>query len=225
MEIPRLPWDSFLAQFSWKQGEHLTLVGPTGRGKTTLAQELLRRRGYVIVFVTKKKDKILSQFKPSGYQQVTKADDIHPKVAKKYLLKPPFSGKESIPSQRKEFEQALHMGFKQGNWTIYMDEARYVCDNLGLARDCEVNWLQGRALGLTMVVGTQRPVRIPLEAYSQATHLFFFQEKDDRNLKTIGGLGGVDNKLIRENVSVLDFHEVLYLNSATGKMIITKVAI
>lgn len=225
MEIPRLPWDSFLEQFKWKQGDHMTLVGPTKRGKTTLAHALLPMRKWVIIFATKKKDPLITKFRKDGYHLVRTSDEIHKDVSHRFILAPPLTSKESRPSQRVEFEKALARGFKSGGWTFYLDEARYISDTLRLADDCELLWQQGRTLGVTMVVGTQRPVRIPLTAYDQATHLFFFRENDDRNLKTLGGLGGVDNKLIRETVAMLGFHDALYLNTATGDMVITKVAI
>ena len=35
-EIERVPWNSFLKTFDWKQGEHVAAIAPTGAGKTTL---------------------------------------------------------------------------------------------------------------------------------------------------------------------------------------------
>lgn len=201
------------------------MVGPTNRGKTTLAHAILPERNWVILFATKKKDPLIAKFKRNGYKVVKTVDGIHKDLSRKWILAPPFTGKESTQTQKAEFEGALAKAFKTGGWTIYLDEARYICDTLRLAPDCEILWQQGRTLGVTMVVGTQRPVRIPLAAYDQATHLFFFRENDDRNLKTLGGLGGVDNRVIRDTVATLGFHDALYLNTATGELAITKVEI
>lgn len=224
MDIPHLDWDSFDSQFRWKQGEHVTLVGPTGLGKTTLATTILPRRDYTIVFATKKRDPLITKLRNAGYERVTDADGIHTAISKKFILAPPLgSGSpKALENQRVEFRKALETAFRQGNWTIYLDEARYICDFLGLSSYCELLWQQGRSLGTTLVAGTQRPVRVPLTAYDQATHLFFWRENDDRNLKTIGGLGGTDSKVIRTRVPMLDLHQVLYLNTRSGKMVTTK---
>src|SRR3954471_22907642 len=52
-----VPWHDFASSFTFKQGEHCTLVGTTGSGKTTLARELLLpQRDYVVVLGTKAED-------------------------------------------------------------------------------------------------------------------------------------------------------------------------
>jgi hypothetical protein len=40
----RLSWSSFLSGFQWRQGEHVSLIGPTGTGKSTLAFGLVNWR-------------------------------------------------------------------------------------------------------------------------------------------------------------------------------------
>lgn len=36
-----MPWPQFIQQFDWHQGEHISLIGPTGYGKTTLVKHLV----------------------------------------------------------------------------------------------------------------------------------------------------------------------------------------
>jgi hypothetical protein len=222
-EVPFIPWEEFEPAFKWKQGEHLTLVGPTGGGKTTLATMLLPRRDYVLVLATKKRDPLISRLRKDGYETITNAEAINKQISHRFILAPPLSrGVSSLNRQRNVFEDALNTAFRQTGWTVYLDEARYVCDYLGLAAHTELLWQQGRSLGVTMVAGTQRPVRIPLFAYDQATHLFFWRDNDEQNLKRIGGLGGVSARRIKDAVGVLALHEVLYLNTRTGSLARTK---
>lgn len=216
-----LPWEEFDRRLKWRQGEHLTMVGPTGGGKTTLATHLLPRRDYIIVFATKKRDPLINRLKGNGYETITDADAIHKDVSRKFILAPPVSGVKSLGKQRSVFESALNTVFRQTGWTLFLDETRYICDYLGLAADCELLWQQGRSLGVTMVAGTQRPVKIPLFAYDQATHLFFWRDNDDHNLKRLGGLGGISRRTIIDAVSVLELHEVLYLNTRNGTLLRT----
>ena len=87
IDVPRVTWDEFLKSFRWKQGEHVTLLGPTGQGKTTLALAILPRREYVIVFGTKAKDKTLDRLiKEDGYEKCTEYPP--PTWAKKVVLWP-----------------------------------------------------------------------------------------------------------------------------------------
>jgi hypothetical protein len=59
--------------------------------------------------------------------------------------------------------------------------------------------------------------------YDQATHLFFWRDNDEANLKRIGGIGFLDAKLIRGTVAELPEHEALYINTRTGSLIRTQV--
>jgi len=223
-EVPFIEWDRFLSGWKWRQGEHLTLVGPTGGGKPTLATRLLDRRQYVIVFATKKRDPLITKLQRNGYQRITSAEAINADVSHKFVLAPPLKeGVKSLANQRKQFSAALRAAFTQTGWSVYLDEARYVCDYLGLSPETELLLQQGRSLGVTVIGGTQRPVKIPLTFYDQATHLFFWRDNDEQNLKRIGGLGGVNSKTIRERVSLLPLHEVLYLNTRSGTLARTKV--
>ena len=81
--------------------------------------------------------------------------------------------------------------------------------------------MQGRALDLSLVAGTQRPAWVPLEMYSQATHVFFWRTSDRRDLDRIGGLGAHDPQTIRAVVRNLRKHEALYVNTRTGALVRT----
>src|SRR5215471_7435759 len=66
-EIERISWPDFDSRFSWNQGEHVTLIGPTGLGKTTLALSILHRRRFVVVVACKPQDPLISDLKKAGY--------------------------------------------------------------------------------------------------------------------------------------------------------------
>jgi hypothetical protein len=67
-------------------------------------------------------------------------------------------------------------------------------------------------------MGAQRPSRIPLEMFDQTTHLFFWRDNDERNLKTMGGIGWLSAGPIRSFVANLDPYQVLYINTRNGQM-------
>jgi hypothetical protein len=219
-----VPWGEFLAfHFDWAQGEHVTLVGPTGTGKTTLALQILPIRDYVIAIATKQRDPVLYKLASQGYMQVEELEtpaEIHPRIV---LAAPLPRGADSISDQREIVKDALLSVYRQGGWCVYLDELRYITEYLKLGRDVELLWQQGRSAGISVVGGAQRPAFIPLAAYDSATHLFFWRDNDKRNLDRIGGIGSHDSQAIAREVSNLEPHVVLYVNSRTGEKLRTKV--
>lgn len=218
-------WDEFLAfYFDWEQGEHVTLIGPTGGGKTTLALELLPRRDFVLAIATKQKDDVLHRLESQGCQIVQNFHELPEEACRRIVLSVPLSrGSDSLHEQRKAIHEALVTVYRQGGWTVYLDEVRYITQLLALDTDVELLWQQGRSSHISVVAGGQRPAFIPLSAYSQATHVFFWRTSDKRDLDRIGGLGGHDSREIAEEVSRLPRHTVLYVNTRTGERVRTRV--
>ena len=93
---PYLEWPKFIERFEWRQGEHVSLIGPTGFGKTTTVGHLLdhppigkfvpqsqhwfwKRRGkkgpeypeiprpYSVILATKPKDEVVDRLKGRGF--------------------------------------------------------------------------------------------------------------------------------------------------------------
>lgn len=221
----QVPWKAFLSDdFDWRQGEHVSLIGPTGTGKTTLGLAILPRRRYVVVVATKPRDAALDRLIGHGYRALARwPEHIDTEAGARILLKPRMRGPADVANQRKVIGDALQAMFRAGGWTIFIDELRYVSGNLRLRPILELIWLQGRSLNLSLVGGTQRPAHVPLEMYDQATHLFFWRDNDRRNLERISGLGGIDADEVRDQVANLDRHATLYVNTRTGDLIVTRV--
>jgi hypothetical protein len=223
-QLEHLPWDDFLAQWEWHQGEHITLLGPTGSGKTTLATHLLPRRDYQVVFGTKPKDKLLESLAKHGGYRIERDWPIPPpEIAPRVILWPKVHRPDDILGQRETFYKALSGIYQSGGYAAYFDEVRYLTEYLRLAPLVDLLWQQGRSLGVSVVAGAQRPSRIPLSAYDQATHLFMWRDNDEYNLRRLGGLGSVDTKRVRSIVANLPRHHVLHLDTRTGEMRKTKV--
>jgi hypothetical protein len=220
MAIDRIEWAEFESNLLWYQGEHVSLIGPTGGGKTTLALSLLKRRKLAVILCTKPKDTTITGFQSKNreYRRLTNWSQRHERD-KRVILWPPCRSVEDQDKQRQVMRAAIREIFqKDGCWCIMADEIRYLCKNLGLEREFNLLWLQGRSLDISLVSATQRPAWVPLEMYSQATHLFFWQNSDRRDLQRLGGLGGISPKVIVDEVESLAKHEVLYVNTRDRTM-------
>jgi len=210
----RVSWEDFLAfYFRWEQGEHVTLIGPTGQGKTTLALSILQMRDFVLAIATKQRDPVLYTLEGMGYQRVTKFGEQPADVKPKIVLAANLPrGTESLPTQKRVVHDALTTVYIQGGWTVYLDEASEV----------ELLWQQGRSSGISVVAAAQRPVFVPLSAFSQATHLFLWRTSDRRDLDRIGALGSHDSRAISAEVASLPRYTVLYVNTRDNVKVVTQ---
>lgn len=222
MPVPKISWPDALKRIMWSQGEHVSLLGYTGCGKTTLAAEILPMRRWIIALATKPRDPLIDEIgRHNDFTVVRKwppADHLE-----RVVFWPKVDKLSDMDDLRPQVHQCLSTVYYAGGWCIYIDEVRYVAGSLKLKSDLEHIWLQGRAMGLSLVAGTQRPAWVPLEMYSQATHLFLWQETDKRNLRRLGEIGGVDTDYLMHTVYHLQGHDVLYVNARTRDMFITNV--
>lgn len=214
--VQRVSWDAFMSNMDWRQGEHVTLIGPTGCGKTTVTMALLPLRNYVCFVATKPRDPLIKSLPRKGYTRVETWPP--PDYVSRAVLWPPITTMGHKDRQRTAIRNAMHLQYRSGGWCVVADELRYISQTLGLKAECEMFWLQGRSLGLSFVTATQRPSWVPLEAYDQASHLFIWRETDRRNLDRLGDIGGVDTALVKRLVPKLPRHDFLYVNTRDGSM-------
>lgn len=206
----------------WRQGEHVSLIGHTSCGKSTLGVELLPRRRHRVVLATKPRDPLITQLvKRDGYYLTKKWPA--PRGEEQVVLWPPISRLGDTATQAHEFSRAFAKIYRTGGWCVYADEVRYLTQTLGLKGACEQFWLQGRTLGISFMVATQEPTHIPLEAYTQATHLFIWRATDKRRVSRLGEIGGVNTSVVQDVVQRLPLHDVLYVNTRDDFMCVTNV--
>lgn len=232
--VPRVPWDEFLPDFMMNWGpnvhghaEHLTVIGPTGQGKTTLMLALLEERvrlraSNVVIIATKPRDATLTELAHRGWPIIR---EWPPGYGQEHVILWPKFGdvRTAAQRQRRTIEPILAEIFADGGRTVFIDEVAYFHENLGLTRLMDMFWKQGRSMNLLMLGGTQRPTKVPRAMFSEASWFAAFRTADEDELRRVGEIGGTDSKLIREVMRTLAPHEFLMVQTRTGVMVVSKV--
>src|SRR5579872_26448 len=127
-----------ITPFPWKVGQHLSIVGGTGTGKSTLASYLLTQRKYVIVLKSKP-DEVT-------YDMPTKRTANSIESVDRMVLSP-------TGNQRSHFAYAYDRVWRQGGWTIYVDELFYHTEKLHLGTAVDNLLTQGRSKHISVMIG------------------------------------------------------------------------
>lgn len=225
-EIPTVPWETFVEALrnEWEQGEPMTLLGRTNSGKTTAAIQILDVRRYVVAILTKRKDDLFPRFRKHGYKMLKPGDDwpehaVAPRVA--MHISPSGLSRADSRYQAALIRETLSEVWEQGNWTLYLDEIAQLSDLLRLDTELRSLWKEARSSGVTIVAGTQRPSRVPIEAYSQPRFLLLWRTNDRDQLKRLGDMNAVDPDPVRVAVAGLNEHEILVVDTYTDDLVRT----
>lgn len=225
-DLAVIPRDEFLADYyDYQPGEHVSIIGPNGRGKTYLGFQLLKAstspdmRGYVLV--SKPRDDTFEMWQKSlGYMT---AEEWPPPVTfrKKpgYYVRPYQSGnlkKLNEDNQRLHdvFVDCLADCYRSEDARIIMaDEAHELQHGIRLKPEMEAVWMRGRAMKCGMIALAQRSAHNSLHMYNAANHLFLFNDPDKRNRDRFSEIGGIaDPRMIDDTTRSLGQYQVLYLN-------------
>lgn len=200
-----LPWP-------WQPGEHMTVIGETNSGKSTLVGEgLLPTRKFLIVMRTK----MDPNRRPVKYpvETVIKRHGLISSLRfNRFELRPKFE------EQAREIFSAYRLIYKHGGWTVYNDEEWYLEEELGLTRQINLLLTQGSGKGITVVASAQRPSRISRFVISQSTHVLS------------AGVEGRDVKILADAtsprmgpvVTSLDRHQFAWFNRNNREIITVK---
>lgn len=250
--VPRVGWRRFVdVRLTWRQGEHVVGIGPTGVGKTNTMLELLRHRerrgGAVCVLASKPRDDTMESLTGRGYRRysgyrttgplamfgrgprVPEGLQQVPTNVDRVLMWPPYRDLDRDPRlQADVFRKVLQQTFRDGSWCVFLDELPYLTDELNLSAELDRLYNQGRSMGVTLVGGAQRPRFIPRSSLANTTHLLIYRTGDEDDLRRVSGLSAADSDRIRATAGELRrirgggvATEVLYVNTRSGDMVIT----
>lgn len=174
-----MSWSHFVDWFkvAWEPGDHLTVIAPTGAGKTTLVSGLLNMRRYVLALDPKGGDDTLMSL---GYPRLTQwpgerkmesfinknEDDGQPS---RFIVGPLVQRRDERPNLKRVIKETMDGAYGMGGWTVYVDELQIATDLrlMNLRAEAVDMLIAARFKKITFVSSFQGPAWVPSEAMRQ----------------------------------------------------------
>lgn len=237
-----IPQDAFIRDyFAPEPGQHISLIGPNGVGKTTVGMKLLAQCtalypstvGLTLAMKPHKGPRadgrkatgdptvarltrslggrITRTWKPPVWQTLFQRDPAF------WTLWPKHSDDFRVDkiAHYEMFQHAILNSYNEGNRWIFADEIYSLCAELKLDPELIHVWSKGRSMKCAIIGATQRPAFVPKWMYSSALHLFLWRDNDVDARKRYAEISGVDPKRVLALTDGLRHHECLYLCPTT----------
>jgi hypothetical protein len=228
-------------RFDYNPGEHVVFGGPSTRGKTRLAFDLL---GYVVtpdlpamVAVSKPDDKeTATQGARLGFRRVSewppppKVKELFDGKPAGYLVWPAMGDiNTDIPKCAKVTRDLMQHtyagGTRQRHAILVMDDTMVKAKVMGLDGQMVTILAMAGAMGIGLWIFVQKPTdsgRTTLWGYENATHLFLTKGGDERMLKRYMEIAnaGEHSSVIQRLVPQLKDYQFVYLHKYAGHICI-----
>lgn len=227
--------------FHYRPGQHVVFGGPSTKGKTRLAFDLLGN------IVTPEFPAYVAQSKPTDLETERGAKRLHFRTVSEwppprklqemkmwdgpprgYLIKPRFGNIDEDMENCARVTARLMgdrytAGVKGEKGILVMDDTMVKAKIMGLDNQMVTIIAMAGAMGIGEWVFIQKPTdsgRITLWAYENGIHFFFTKGGDARMLKRYAEIAGEQGTTVMEVVPQLKEYQFLYLHRYEGWMAI-----
>lgn len=221
-----------LALSSWEQlrigkNDRAILIGATGCGKTMLARFLVDdpAKPFSVVYdakglisspmLQKPQDRWLSHKVYTNFDMLTadqkKGIEKGVLADPRVIYRPPIEEERDYQAQDAFFEWIYDRWFTR----LYVDEAYSILGGTTPSQYLQACLSRGRERGISTVISTQRPARIPVITMSESEHIFVFRLNAKNDRERAGELIDVDP--YEFHPANLKDYQFFYFNARAGQ--------
>jgi len=219
--------------FHFEKGDHVVFGGPTRRGKTQLAFELVRHIASpeypAYVAVSKPDDKVSIQWgERLGYRRISEFPpnkkirelNVFDGKPSGYLVWPKFGNIDlDIPNASRVHGTLLRQTYADGAkgkpCILIMDDTMVKAKIQNLDGQMVTILAMAGAMGISLWIFVQKPTdsgRTTVWGYEQASHLFFTKGGDSRVLDRYAEIAGDKGNLVKATIPTLEPYQFLYIH-------------
>lgn len=211
-------------RLEWRQGQHIAIMGRTGRGKTTLARDLMALRGWVVALAIKRSDDTLDTFSSAGYRRISTWPPRYEDHRVLFWAKP--KNLHDMAEQRKRIAKVLDDVYEHGGWSILFDDVARMANALGFKREISTLLNEARSSHASIVSVMTQPSSvtqaIPSEVWRQVRYHLVFYYRVGRDLDSIADITGYDKKTMQSWMSLLRPYDFLAFDDLTDSVTIVR---
>jgi len=203
---------------TYESGQHVTVIGPSGKGKTRLVGGLLLvcaspdREAYYMHGKIRGRDQTIETISrvanmpiiPHGVPTRTDRLRYRREGRRGWIIRPLVKPGETTAAEnkllRQEFARTIRAGYhtsRKRPKILVVNEAHQAHNDLKLKEACEGPLMRGRP-DCAMWSEIQRGRFVSYMCYDQATHVYIFKDDDEDNQRRYAEIGGVDPHMLRE---------------------------
>ena len=233
-----VPRQEFVRDFGqeYGSGQHVTKLGPTQRGKSTLTGQLLMvcanrdRQALVLHGKIKGRDPVIPRM--SNELDMRIINEYPPKWRwgdanrRGFILVPLTKTTDTVDAENahlaREFRKGIHANYqntKKDTITV-VDESHQAQETLKLKKDIEGPLMRG-APNAAVWNNIQRGRFVSYHCYDAPEHIFIFYDPDESNQRRYAEIGGVDPQYVRQITQGLQ-RKTVKTNGGKGKATVSE---
>lgn len=217
IRVEPLPWaDEFVPWFreAWEPGQHLSVIAPTGAGKTTFVGGLLDLRRYVLALDPKGGDSTLAGLgfpRLASWPGTRRMDQIvqqndEDNRPSRFLVGPRVQVRNDLRKLREATRAAMAGAFDMGGWTLYADELQILTDPrmMNLRAQADEILIAARDKRISFVSSYQAPSWVTPHAAKMSTWCAVSYTRDTDVVNRLAEVLGRPKPEIRGAIQGLD---------------------
>lgn len=227
-------------RFDYSPGEHVVFGGPTQRGKTSLAFELLQYCATpdlpAYVAVSKPKDPTTAKWADKLNYVVVRDWPAPRKIGNwnpsGYVIWPVYGSLSGDLTRASDITRRLlndryAAGMRDKHAILVMDDTMLKAKLMGLDSDMTAILAMSGAMGIGEWVFVQKPTgsgSTAIWGYGASEHVFLARDPDQQNRIRYNEIGGFDSKLVDKVSNSLQPYQFLYLRRTGAHICIVDAA-